>query len=326
MIHHRCVNCRYHMPVPQSLAGRSESCPQCGAINNIPDIVDRSVSSQQRDNPRYTGAEELFRKEYVSYSRLRSYEQCPRRFKMEYLDGIPARIGPAGQMGTLVHAVLASYLNEVMRAHVQVRTDVGDILPRIRPIHKHLRRRHEIRQRLDEREASRLLSRFAEIMPEIDGSAIAAVEAEREFDIGRYRCKAVLDLVLRDNDGHFAIIDFKTGKARYANDFQLGFYTLAMLQAADVGYGGFIFLRRGEGPSYQQVRLPIEACGLRSFNKTSVRRVEQRILRTVETIEADRAFKAKKGPLCNYCGVRKHCSAYRKPRRRHYGKRDYYRL
>ena len=76
----------------------------------------------------YKTAKELFKSEYVSYSRLSCYEKCPQQFKLRYLDGLPCPVGKAAQLGKVVHAVIASYLNDigllVFRCFILIHTEI----------------------------------------------------------------------------------------------------------------------------------------------------------------------------------------------------------
>lgn len=242
-------------------------------------------------------AKGLFQSEYISYSRLASYEQCPQRFKLQYLDRLPCPVGRAAQLGTLVHAVIADYLLELKEAGGKHRTDLGALERRIVPKCQELRLAGEITEQVDEDEASGLLEGFTLLMPEVDARAVDGVEVERDFVVSGYRCKAILDLVLRKADGRVTILDFKTGKPRYTKDLQLRFYALPFVGSPDASSvdAAFAFLRTGELTSV-------------AVDREAAKETIEAVLRRVQVIEADREFEGDPGPLCSYCGVREHCA------------------
>jgi len=239
---------------------------------------------------------QVLQQEPISYTRLSRYLQCPRLFKLVYLDGLPCPVGPAAQIGTVVHAVIAAYLRDVQQLSRRARPDHVDLARRVGPTIRNLRIKGEITAPIDESSAKELLCGFAAIMPEIEPLAIRGIEEEWAFKINEYQCKAIIDLVLLGEDGTYRIIDWKTGKARNANDFQLSFYALPFLLSEGLGEicGTFAYL----GDRRQ---------GARTIVSKDAMETARQVVILARSIERDAKFARRHSPLCEYCGVRSHC-------------------
>ena len=89
-------------------------------------------------------ADELLRSTHLSYSKLQSYSQCPRRFKLEYLDQCPVQKSREIQLGSLVHAVLADYLRSIQGSPKLCLTSEEDLVARLPQVSHDLRERGEL--------------------------------------------------------------------------------------------------------------------------------------------------------------------------------------
>jgi putative RecB family exonuclease len=244
----------------------------------------------------YNNSKDLFDSEYVSYTRLSGYEKCPHLFKLKYLDQVPVESSSAAQLGTLVHAVIEDYLREIKKTKSAIETDVDSLTKRIDLIETELRDKDEITVYIDKWDVEELLEGFVDFMPIVDTTAIKSIEEEVNFYVQNYRVKAVLDLVLESKTGEYTVIDFKTGKPKYVEDFQIKLYALPLVEKplANTVKLIYAFLRFGEVRELALTRkeFPI---------------ITQRILNKVKEIEKDKVFPPNPSGLCRYCEAREYC-------------------
>ena len=244
----------------------------------------------------YKTSKELFRSEYVSYSRLSSYEKCPRQFKLRYLDGIPCPVGKAAQLGSVVHEIIARYLKDIGFPKSAIQTDIYDLCKLIIPTCKELRETGKITFFLQESEIEYLLNGFVKLLPKFDSRSIVSVEAERNFKVGKYKFKTITDLILRNDKGKLTVIDFKTGKPEYVDDSQIQMYAIPLFDEASTSEIELIyaFLKHGELKRLKMTR-------------GSVKTLANGFITRVQCIEDDNTFFPESSFLCRYCGVRDHC-------------------
>lgn len=253
-------------------------------------------------------ASELFRSTHLSHSKLQAYVKCPHRFKLEYLDGCESEPSREIQVGSVVHAVLARYLESIQGRPEVFRPAISDLLGALPGVCRALREQGEITYDVSESDVSALLGGFISAMPRIDGRAIVHVEAEKRTRLGSLVLRSILDLVLANERREVHLIDFKTGNPRYVNEEQLQTYSLPILGSPQHNGSpvkcSYLFLRDGSVRSFQMRRDECDA-------------VVTRIMDIVRTIEADQMFEPNVTRLCDWCGVRRFCTAYasRRPRR-----------
>lgn len=245
-------------------------------------------------------AGEIFKTANISYSRLSSYDKCPRKFKLVYIDGNVAPSGRAAQVGKLVHEVLADYMREKTSLGGVHRTDRAEILSRLPKVSGQLIGEKEITQEITENDVDVFIRGFCSLYPEVDSARIAGIEEEKLFDINGYRVKGILDLVLRGADGSLEIIDYKTGRPGYVDDLQLIMYSMPYFNDGSLQSIGatFAFLRE---PSLRKVRI----------NRAMSNNTRDVVMGKVQEIEGDETFERRRGPLCNYCEVRHLCDGDR---------------
>lgn len=245
-------------------------------------------------------AADLLRSTHVSYSKLQTYEQCPEKFKLQYLDGFDSKPSRAIQIGSVVHAVLAEYL-ESIQGHAEVfQPDVAELAGCIPAVCRQLREDGELLEWIEDTELLPYLRNFVKLMPRIDGRAIVSVEETMHTRIGSWVLKSILDLVLTNAKGEVHLIDFKTGKPEYVHEFQLRTYALPILGSPTYGVPGikasYVFLK---GSTLRSFRVSQADCDEIVSSVTTV----------IRRIEADDRFVGRVSSLCRWCGVRQYCSS-----------------
>lgn len=251
-------------------------------------------------------AAELLRSTHLSYSKLRTYLQCPHRFKLEYLDGCKSLPSREIQLGSVVHAMLAAYLEGIQGKPRMFEPELDDVLAHFESVCRSLKSEGELTERLSEGDVAEMIAGFTIAMPRIDGRSIMHVEAEKRTKLGSYQLLSILDLVLTNERRDIHIIDFKTGNPKYVEEEQLRTYSLPIL--GSTGHNGtpvklsYVFLRDGTIRSS-------------SMHPRECDALVKHILGIVRVIEADTDFEPNVTRLCDWCGVRGSCSAYRRSRR-----------
>ena len=51
MIDFKCPKCQEHMSVPDSLAGQTETCPSCGNVTIVPQVIGGPPTTTMEDRP-----------------------------------------------------------------------------------------------------------------------------------------------------------------------------------------------------------------------------------------------------------------------------------
>lgn len=165
------------------------------------------VATRPIEPPRtkYDSAGSLFDAEYVSYSRLRYYAECPHKFRLAYLDG--HREVSSGRFtgdGSRFHENCEAYFSGnkgLTFGTLREQAHSGAVDRRIRFI---------------------LAS-----MP--SRTKVIASEHKLRFTLRDTSFYGIVDLVVEDDDGVTRLVDFKTGKDPKAHLEQLELYCLPAL-------------------------------------------------------------------------------------------------
>ncbi|MDP8938160.1 MAG: PD-(D/E)XK nuclease family protein, partial [Actinomycetota bacterium] len=174
---------------------------------------------------------------HLSASALDTYDDCPLRYSYQYVLRVRDDAGVRADLGTLVHRVLAQFLDPDKSDRPP-----DDRPPRTRDALLALARELWVddiaRYRPQVEEARRLYFEMLERWWEAEGDGPGAPEVlavERRFDIevGGHRLTGSIDRIDRAGDGHgIRIVDYKTGKSEppagtMPDNLQLAVYHLA---------------------------------------------------------------------------------------------------
>ncbi len=247
-----------------------------------------------------------------SYSRLTTFEQCARRFRYRYLDGVhEAFSGVEAFMGQRVHETIEWLFNQ--REAGCKRSDVEAVefycsgwdqaiaaAPRPVRVIKDGEAIENYRRR-----GAQMLSRFH--ADRFASDTLKTLENEKHFRIklgGTHWFQGFIDRLACDAEGRLHVIDYKTGRQaspRFTGKDagQLEAYALAMFAETDA----------------EEIELVLE------YLKTGVR-LSRRILRSeVEAVDKDlterigvavaaTVFPPVTGVLCRWCGYNDLCEAW----------------
>jgi CRISPR/Cas system-associated exonuclease Cas4 (RecB family) len=234
---------------------------------------------------------------HASYSALKMYEDCPRRYKIERVD---KRKGPDSKplrMGSAVHAAIAAYIRHLQEDNLQ--TDITWTDAALVEADAAMSKEKRILDADEWEEVGNIFQAFVSSHM-FDSACIAEVEKKEEIPLDGLTFYAVIDL-LEVEDGQAKLWDWKSSwkvpsQAEVAKDFQLRVYAWAVHKLYD----------------YDTVR-----CALDFVRHGAVREIvigpeeiaatEKRILEDIEKIRAEKEWAPTPGSHCTYCPWSSEC-------------------
>lgn len=239
------------------------------------------------------GPEDVLKKEYISFSRIKTFKTCPRMFELIYLYGFEDKSGRAAQVGSLVHKIVHLYtVHHKGRLSDQLRNNgaVEELLN----FYDQAVSSTDLTYRIPKSELRPYLSNFV-ILNRKDNFQVQVTEHECDSTIGDYKLKCIIDRI----DAGQTIIDYKTGNPQNAVNHQLNVYAYA--------------LSNGKWTPFQVVFQFLKSGKVRDWKYTAQlhRAAEEWLLEGIQEIENAKVFRRNTSRLCDYCGVSEHC--YRVP-------------
>ena len=246
-----------------------------------------------------------FRNEYVSVSRLKTFEQCPLRFFFRYVGKVEEGESDklAADLGIVVHGTL-----EYLYRWVQEEELTG-LIPEEKLIELYDARFQASTLVGVEvyRDGLTQCQRYLDRNPDVDHWDILAVEQEFTIVIDGVKVRGYMDRVDRTGERSIEIVDYKTNRMLYEEeeletDLQVSVYAIAAPiiwpWVKEVTFR-FEMLRHD---TVQRPRRTTEDldCAAR-YVAALARRTE----------EDGRKWLAKIGPLCAWCGYRDRCQPYK---------------
>ncbi len=249
--------------------------------------------------------------EPYSFSRVTTFEQCARRYRYRYLDGVQEGFDSVESfMGRQVHAAIEWLYEErgkgrSPRADETVawyctRWDAGITAgPRLVRVVK-----NDAPLETYRRSGADMLARFHGSRFASDRLETLGNEHHFLVKLGdRYEFQGYIDRLARDEAGTLHIIDYKTGR-KSSRSFegreaeQLEAYAVALFSSHPVEEIELVleYLRRGE-----RVR--------KRLHREQSPAIEAKLIRRIEAIESSTVFPASPGVLCRWCGYNDVCDA-----------------
>ncbi|HYC56170.1 MAG TPA: PD-(D/E)XK nuclease family protein [Candidatus Binatia bacterium] len=248
-----------------------------------------------------------------SFSRMTTFEQCARRYRYRYLDGVREGFQSIEAfMGQQVHACVEWLYKERMaggapRVEVAIERYCHQFdreLAGHRPAIKVIRRDATVEHY--RRSGAEMLADFHRQRFIVDGLETIATERHFVLELAEgLRFQGFIDRVARDGSGRLHLIDFKTG-SRVPERFegkdadQLDAYALAMFT---------------EQPELDEIVLVLEYLRTARAHTKRIRRRDSAAIHTRLTTRIGVAllatvFPPSPGALCDWCGFNDLCEAY----------------
>jgi putative RecB family exonuclease len=237
----------------------------------------------------------------LSFSRIESYANCPRKFRYSYVDKLPGRPGPHLSFGTSIHNALESFYDQKLPAC----PSEDDLLRFLydRWEHSGFAELPREEQLGFYRHAQQVLRRYHQRVAASYRLPVAT-EAWFELPIG-YEATVVgsIDRVDVDDDGRFHVVDYKTNRkvkdrARVAGSLQLSLYALAC--------------RHLYGALPATVSLDFVVAGVEvvaELDELDLDAARQAVLDTAAAVRSE-AYEPRPNPLCDWCDHRAICPAW----------------
>jgi putative RecB family exonuclease len=245
-----------------------------------------------------------------SYSRITTFEQCARRFRYRYVDGVKEAFrGVEAFMGQQVHSTIEWLFNERTRSVEPTSeqavsyyctawdTEAADGAARVHVVKRDMSL-ESYRRMGAEVVAAFHAERFV-------GDTRETVATEKHFAVSfnGHRFQGFIDRLARDADGLLHVIDYKTG-ARAPRTFagkeadQLRAYGLGLFIESDAAELELVldFVRAGK-TLRQRIRRDEAAA------------VERMLSERIDAVEASSVFPPNPGVLCGWCGYNDICEA-----------------
>jgi CRISPR/Cas system-associated exonuclease Cas4 (RecB family) len=232
---------------------------------------------------------EIFHKEYISYSRLKLYKTCPRKFELVYLYRFEDKSGQAAEQGKLIHKIIQLYTENNIKSFSTMLRNKSS-MEELLSYYEKAKSSSNITYHIYLDEVSNCLKNFIRVNT-YENKKVQETEYECSSKIGDYNLKCIIDRIDAGNE----VIDYKTGNPRYVQNRQLNTYAYSLCNGNwDEYYLSFQFLKDGEVKRWR-------------YTKALHNSIEKWILETVHEIENTRIFKKRTSRLCDYCSVKKHC-------------------
>ena len=249
-----------------------------------------------------------------SYSRINTYDNCPQKYKIQYIDMVSNNNDSIeAYMGKRVHDVLEKLYRTKDLIHKYISFDRlmdmyneswnnnwhDDIF-----VTKYKFNRNTYNKNTVYNNGLLCLKNYYERFNQSGyfKEDVYAVEFKFEINIGLHRFRGYIDRIDRSEDGIINIIDYKTGKnskgkIQAENDFQLAIYELAVKKIFN---------------EYKQINLNLyylKSNKLVSFNhsKEKINQIKENIINKVVNIKSTKEFIAKESILCDWCHFWEQC-------------------
>lgn len=251
--------------------------------------------------------------ERYSYSRISTFENCPQRFKYLYIDRLKDECeGIEAFTGSRVHEALEFLYRHVQMAEVPDPDEVISFYDRRwnELIHdKLLIRSTEFDSDHYRSLGRKALKAYQDRYSPFDQGITVGLEQKLEFFLDseeNYPFIGIIDRLTRISETHWEVHDYKTGgtlptQPDIDRDNQLALYHLAITMLY---------------PQVTEVTLIWHYLAFDMEFRSSRSEAELEELRTdfirkIDMIESQTEFPAKSGVLCDWCGFRSRCPAWK---------------
>lgn len=242
-----------------------------------------------------------FKNAYLSFSRLKRFEECPKAFELHYVRHAPSEPNENLLFGGLIHQVLEDYVRSRWEARYRGPIERDALVE----VFKDRWQTAGLASVAQFEEGVAILDDFAAKHGVFDPDRILGVETEFAIAVGPFTVKGYIDRIDRLEDGGVEVVDYKTNRMIFseeevAHDLQLSIYALAV---------------RALFPDARHVKLSLHL--LRHGFKMTTTRTEEQLAAArdyVETLgrqtETATEYPARLNANCCYCDHRRQCPAY----------------
>lgn len=232
----------------------------------------------------------------VSISALSCYEQCPRKYKFQYIDKIKKTERQKHlDIGVYVHEVL-----EFFHQRAEGKSKPDEISAVMRETAKERWQNFSKLLDLDDqRKATGMLKSYLAYIANTGMPNVLVTEGRFKFDINpEITMVGVVDRIDDLEDGTKRILDYKTGKSKYLDRFQLEVYGLHlknMFPSIESFVGAYVVLP--EGPKLMEY----------TISTGELKETRESIIEQANDIMEDATWAPKPTKLCDWCEYKDMC-------------------
>ncbi|MDD2678388.1 MAG: PD-(D/E)XK nuclease family protein [Candidatus Nanoarchaeia archaeon] len=243
-----------------------------------------------------------------SHSSISTFNQCPLKFKMRYIDKITPELKKTIEafMGGIVHDVLQELYESVMEKRIPSFEKVQEILinkwknswdDEIQIIKEGMKKENYFESAL------RFLKNYYEKYHPFNEGEIIGIEQEVRIIIKGKELIGYIDRLEKKGD-EYHIIDYKTNnwlktQEEIDEDKQLAIYQIAVMEkfCTDKVVLNWHFLNFNELMQSKRT-------------KEQINELKDELFKKINEIESEKEFKACKSRLCDWCEYKKQCPAF----------------
>lgn len=238
----------------------------------------------------------------ISYSALNTYQNCPLRYKFQYMDKIRTPKSKEAVFGTLIHSTLNFiHTPSILCPSMEQALDHfsknwnGDVFE------------NELEERAAFSQGVEIIRRYYNDN-DIAKVNIVALESPFQIKLGDHVVSGIIDRIDRTEDG-YEIIDYKTAKKmppqeKVNNDVQLTIYLQAFLER---------YPEERKNLDKLKVSLYFVKHGAKltsTRTEEDLKNIEKTFLEVIEKI-AESDFQPTLNPLCDWCDFQHLCPMWR---------------
>jgi len=232
----------------------------------------------------------------LSYSKINTYKNCPKKYKYQYIDGIKVPFGKALVFGIFIHQVLEDI--EVAIKDAGPEPNLPEI---VKPIWVKDKNNSKLTKGLNEQDitdAKKIIQNYIFHLEKDGIPDILGVEEWFNITIEGYNIVGKIDLTQREANGKIHVVDHKTtGKKsiKYLDNdrTQLKLYVVAAME------------KYGLDVSEVQASFSLAKCDFDKktydFNDKDLEELKQDVVSIAESIKSDSSWDAKTCVLCAWC-------------------------
>jgi putative RecB family exonuclease len=245
-----------------------------------------------------------------SHSRLSTFEQCPFKFKLKYIDQIKPEIEKSieAHLGSVVHSTLEWLYTQIQKQNLATIEEVityyaenwqSTYTKEIAIVRKNLTEKDYFNKGV-----KFLLDYYMKHKPFVDGT----IELEKKIIIdldgtGKYKLQGFIDrLVYNPQTKEYEIHDYKTANTlptedKIATDRQLALYSIAIKEI--FGENNNVLL------TWHFLAHNIKICSRRTSEE--LEKLKKEIINLIDKIESTNYFPVQKSALCGWCEFKSMC-------------------
>ena len=268
---------------------------------NVNTIINQEKQIQQLSlpivsDPIKTSVRKLELPQTVSVSQIETYENCPLRYRFQYVYKIPTQAHYSLTYGIAIHNVFKELARITSSGRKASFEQALDLYGKFWSSEGFESQKHESEKKEKGRGQLKI---YLENHPDILLKAPLFFEENFRFKLGNFNMVGRIDRVDKNND-EVVVIDYKTGSAKdqktVDKDLQLSVYAIALIKVFNITPNRYMLSYFDEGVDRVTVR-----------KKEQLKKAEEKCLSAVENIQKQN-FEAKPDiQKCSYCPFRSIC-------------------